>query len=258
MVMNFKELQQLIKRYNSLTKGAINHSLYTAYAITHHSTAIEGSTLTEGQVVNLLEYGKPAQNKPFEHQLMAYDHYKALVYVEQNARTKTPVTPELIKGIAAQVMKGTGGVINVAMGAFDVSQGDYRLCSVRAGTRQFPDYKKVPAMVNRLCADLESAIKGAKTFEQKCLLAFLAHFELVSIHPFGDGNGRTARLLMNYVQIRLGLPPSTVLKQDRLKYIDALEKARKTENLEHFYIFMLNQYGKFLKREIKSLENNAI
>jgi Fic family protein len=256
--MNYIELQKLIKRYNSLTKGSINHSLYTAYAITHHSTAIEGSTLTEGQVVNLLEFGKPAKNKPFEHQLMAYDHYKALVYVEQQARAKTPVSPDLIKYIASLVMKGTGSVINVAMGAFDVSQGDYRLCSVRAGTRQFPDFKKVPTMVNSLCADLENAIKSAKTFEQKCLLAFWAHFELVSIHPFGDGNGRTARLLMNFVQIRLGLPPSTVLKQDRLNYIDALEKARKTENLESFYTFMLNQYGKFLKREIKTLEKGLI
>lgn len=251
--MSVTELQKLIGDYNKASKGVINPSTYTAYAITHHSTAIEGSTLTEGQVVNLLEYGKSAVNKPFEHQLMAYDHYRAFVFVEQQAKAKRPVSVDLIKQIGALVMNGTGGEVSSMGGTFDISKGEFRLCSVRAGTRQFPDYKKVPDMVARLCQKLETEINLAKTIEQKCQLAFWAHFELVSIHPFGDGNGRAARLLMNYIQIRLGLPPGTVLKQDRLKYIEALEKTRKSENMEHFYNFMLVQYIKFLKREIKGM-----
>lgn len=83
---------------------------------------------------------------------------------------------------------------------------------------------------------------------------FKVHFDFVSIHPFGDGNGRASRLLMNFVQCYFGLPLSIVFKQDRIKYINALEDARSKENLKPFYDFMNKQYAKFLNAEIKHLQ----
>jgi len=81
--------------------------------------------------------------------------------------------------------------------------------------------------------------------------AFEVHFRFVSIHPFVDGNGRVARLLMNYILTYYDLPMLVVSKSDRLKYIDTLYNAQENGNMKPFYEFMLRQYIKFLKHEIK-------
>ncbi len=122
---------------------------------------------------------------------------------------------------------------------------------MRAGTRSFPDYKKVPKIIDDLCQQVNESIKETKTFEQKCELAYKLHFDFVSIHPFGDGNGRTSRLLMNYIQEYFNLPLSIVFKQDEIKYINALEAARNQDSMKPFNDFMNKQYEKFLKSEIK-------
>jgi Fic family protein len=108
-------------------------------------------------------------------------------------------------------------------------------------------------MVKQLCEKTNIEIEKVKTFEEKCNLAFKVHFNFVSIHPFGDGNGRTSRLLMNYIQSRFNLPLSIVFKQDRIKYVYALESARNKEDISVFYLFMYEQYRKFLKAEIDQL-----
>lgn len=81
----------------------------------------------------------------------------------------------------------------------------------------------------------------------------MIHLCIAMIHPFEDRNGRTSRLLMNYIQARFNLPLSIVFKQDRIKYVEALESTRNKEDILIFYRFMYDQYGKFLKSEIDQL-----
>lgn len=252
--MQASEVNKLADLYQKLSKGMIDHDKYTYYAITHHSTAIEGSTLTEKQAVNLLEYGKTAGSKPIEHHFMVLDYFNALKYILKAAKEQEPITTEFIQSVAAKVKTNTGETVNTVLGIYDTAKGDFRLGSVRAGSRTFPDYKKVPGMVKDLCEKVNNDIKTAKTFEEHCEIAFKIHFDLVSIHPFGDGNGRTSRLLMNYIQARFDLPLSIVFKQDRIKYIDALESARTKGDIAIFYKFMFDQYAKFLKMEIALLK----
>ncbi len=245
-------LSELIQQYNELSSGAVDYQKYAYFAATHHSTAIEGSTLTENEVINLLEYGKPAANKPIDQNMMVYDHYEALQYVATLAKNKTPLTPHVVQQIGAKVMHRTGGYVNTILGAYNIANGDFRLGSVRAGTRTFPDAKKVPLLVGRFCEQLNEGLQTAQTLEAQTQLAFKAHFDFVSIHPFGDGNGRTSRLIMNYVQLYFGLPLAIVFKQDRIKYINALEAARHKDDLTPFVAFMSQQYRKWLKAEIRS------
>ena len=256
--MKIQEINKLADIYLKLSQGMIDHDKYTYYTITHHSTAIEGSTLTEKQSVNLLEYGKPAALKPMQDHFMVLDYFKALKYTLQLAKEKKPLSSSLIQSIAAQVKTNTGETVNTALGTYHTDKGDFRTGTVRAGNRTFPDYKKVPALVKQLCEQANEEIKKIKTFEEKCNLAFKVHFDFVSIHPFGDGNGRTSRLLMNYIQSRFNLPLSIVFKQDRIKYVEALESARNKEDISIFYRFMYDQYRKFLKSEIEQLEDAKI
>ncbi len=256
--MDITKIEALVKEFQSLSKGAIDFDKYTWYSITHHSTGIEGCALTEIQVIKLLDYGKTAVNKPFEHHLMVTDYFKALEFIISQAKEKKQIDTDFIRKIGSMVMKNTGSLINTVAGSYDTSEGEFRKGSVRAGTSLFPDFKKVPDLINELCVSSNIKMNKALTLEEKCNIAFTFHFELVSIHPFGDGNGRTSRLMMNYIQEYFELPLSVVFKSDRVKYIDALESSRKSENIIPFLDFMYKQYEKFLKNEISDLKRNSV
>lgn len=251
--IDYNEIENLSKNYYKLSNNIINHERYIAYSLTHHSTAIEGSTLTESQVVNLLEFGKTASSKPYEHHLMVSDFYKAFLFMNSYAKNNKQLSLNFIQELAGLVVKSTSGLVSTIGGDFDVSKGEFRLCSIRAGSRFFPDYKKVPKMVFDLIIATNSELQIVKTFQQKMELAFKIHFDFVSIHPFGDGNGRTSRLLMNYIQNQFEIPYTFVLKEDRIRYYNALEKARNEETIQPFYDFMFLQHQKLIKREIKNL-----
>jgi Fic family protein len=244
-------LEQLIAQYTAKTQGVINYEKHTLYVSTFHSTAIEGSTLTEGQVIDLLSYGKTASGKPFQEHLMVKDHYEALLFTMQLAKKKTPLSLSLIQQIGAKVMQNTGSLVNTILGSYDITKGEFRKGGVFAGQRHFPNAKKVPDLMRNLLINLEKDIENASTIEEQLRLSFRLHFDFVSIHPFGDGNGRVSRLLMNYIQAYFELPISIVFKSSRLSYINALERTRKAENIELFYKFMFTQYTKFLNKELK-------
>ena len=253
--MNKKQVQKLenlVLEYKKAMQGQINLEKLTCYAITYHSTAIEGSTLTEGQVYNLLDLDLPAKNKPFTEQQMVIDHQKALVFTLNKAKQNSPITEILIKEIGALVVKNTGSIYSTALGTFDSTKGDYRLLNVFAGSRRFPDGSKVAALMKTLVCEINDKIDTVQTFTQKCELAFEIHYQFVSIHPFADGNGRTSRLLMNYILTMFDLPIFYVFKNSRISYIQALEQARETGNNTVFYSFMYRQYQKFIEKELKN------
>lgn len=249
-------LERLIGEYLEKTKGIVNYGKHTMYVSTFHSTSIEGSTLSESQVMDLLSYGKTAPKKPFHDHLMVTDHYNAMLFSLQLAKENKLLTIDNIQEIAALVMRNTGGIVNTVLGNYDIAKGDFRKGGVFAGKRHFPDAKKVPDLLEKMLSEINAEIKKANTIEEKLKLSFKIHFQFVSIHPFGDGNGRVSRLLMNYVQTYFNLPISIVSKSSRIKYIDALESTRNKDDIEIFYKFMFSEYTKFLKKELKALREN--
>ncbi len=251
--VDYKEIEDLSKQYYKLSSNNIDHEKYTAYALTHHSTVIEGCTLTESQMINLLEFGKTTSSKPYEHHFMVSDLYKAFLFMNYYSRSNEQVNLNFIQELGGLVVKNKGGLVSTIGGNFDISKGEFRLCAVHAGSRFFPDYKKIPKLITDFIKETNSELQKVKTFREKMELAFKIHFDFLSIHPFGDGNGRTARLLTNYIQNHFEIPYTIVLKEDRLKYYKALEKAREEENLQPFYDFMFSQHLKLIKREIKKI-----
>ena len=110
---------------------------------------------------------------------------------------------------------------------------------------------KVPAKVDELCVLLQEKQKTVGTFREQYELSFNAHLNLVIIHPWVDGNGRTARLLMNYIQFYYHLFPAKIFKEDREEYILSLRQCQDEEANQPFLDFMAGQLKKSVSLEIE-------
>lgn len=253
--VNNQNIISLINKFQSLNLSAIiDFDKFNGYAITHHSTTIEGSTLTETETRLLLDEGITPAGKPLLHSLMVQDHYNALLFITQKAKEKTTITPEFIQQINAAVMKQTGSIYQTVFGELDATKGVFRKGNVSAGNTYFVGYEKVEPLVKQLCAGINEKIITVDSVIEKLNVCFDAHFDLVTIHPFYDGNGRTSRLLMNYLQLLFNLPLSIVFKEDKAAYFETLQQTRKEEDISIFQNFMHVQYGKYLQQEIDKFE----
>lgn len=249
--MKGKDIVSLIDKYQLLNLSDIlHHDKFLHYALTFHSTAIEGSTLTEIETRLLLDEGITPGGKLLEHSQMVKDHYDALRFTLEEAQKKAPVSAALVQQINAHVMKTTGSIYNTILGDIDAAKGEYRKGNVSAGGHYFVAYDKVPSLTSQLTETIQLQLEHATTIKEKLQLAFRAHYELVSIHPFYDGNGRTSRLLMNYLFERSRLPLCILYKEDKTMYYEALQKGQQQGDQLPFYDFMYNQYYKHLQEEI--------
>src|ERR1700733_10987278 len=243
----------LLNRYKELNlQDVLDHEKFNEYSIVHHSSSIEGSTLTEVETRLLLEEDITPKGKPLMHSLMVKDHYAALRHILEAAGAKKAITIELIQHINALVTKNTGSVYNTVFGEIDASKGMFRKGNVSAGGSYFLNYDKVAPYTMKLAKHLDERLPNVRGQEEQLKLSFAAHFDLVSIHPFYDGNGRTSRLLMNYIQSYHVLPLAIVFKEDKADYYVALQETRKQEDMQIFYEFMFGQYQKHLEQEITS------
>lgn len=250
----WQEIEQLYQKFQQLgISEAVDYEKYYLYSLITHSTAIEGSTLTESEAQMLFDEGLTAKGKPLVYHLMNEDLKKAYELAKEDAKRKEPITSAFLKRLNAVLMRTTGTTYNVMGGSFDSSKGEFRLCGVTAGIggRSYMGYQKVPAIVEELCMVLREKQKVADTFRVQYELSFNAHLNLVTIHPWVDGNGRTARLLMNYIQFFYNLFPTKIFKEDREAYISALRQSQEEENNLPFLDFMAVQLKKSLSLEIE-------
>lgn len=256
-----ENIETILKKYEALKLNeVIDFAKFNEYAIVHHSSAIEGSTLTETDTQLLLDEGVTPKGKPLEHSLMVKDHYEALKFVlnhNQASEVTQKLTVEFIQKINALVMKSTGSIKNTVFGSIDERNGDFRKGNVSAGGSYFVNYDKVVPYTNELVKNINEQLATVKGLVNQFELSFSAHFDLVSIHPFYDGNGRTSRLLMNYIQAIFNLPLSIVYKEDRAEYIQALKDSRSGNKINPFINFMFTQLEKQLTTEI-NLYNSKI
>lgn len=179
--------------------------------ITYSSNAIEGNTLTAGETALVLEKGITISGKPLKDHLEAVDHARAYDWVmEVASHTGQPLAEIDLRNLHRLV---------VAKSNPDIA-GRYadraRFVNTNAGVHNFPSPSDVPMLMQ----DFAGWLAAAKDTPQN---AFAAHRRFVGIHPFNDGNGRTARLLMNLILLRGGYPPIAVRPDDRPIYLSALE-----------------------------------
>ncbi|MFJ1323209.1 Fic family protein [Capnocytophaga canis] len=251
-----KNIKQLVKEYKDLgIELEYDYDKFSSYALTHHSTAIEGSELSETDTQVLLDYGLTPKGLPITHSLMVLDHQKAVEYI-RSLPQKTIFSNEIIQKIESIVVKSTGKVYHTPLGECDTTKGDYRLGGVRRGFsgESYMNYQKVVPEMNKLIQHINTELSKKNDVMKDLELSFYAHYKIAEIHPFFDGNGRTARLLMNAIQVQRNLPLSIVFKQDKADYINVLREIQveETKNIQDFYDFMFASYERQLKQEINN------
>jgi Fic family protein len=206
--------------------------------LTYTSNAIEGNTLTLRETAEVIEHGITVGGKSLRDHLEAVDHYDALLWMREVAAQTTPIdentVSELHRRIVARSQPKIAGIY---------SQLPRRI----AGSPViFPNPAKIPQLMEEFGARLKAAPPDPAS-------AFDAHFRLTAIHPFGDGNGRTARLLMNLLLVRDGYPPLAVRPEDRKTYLDALERGSLAEDLRPFQTFMHERLDSTLGEYLSAL-----
>ena len=252
--MMWEELELLKKQYLAMgLSESIDYEKFSMMSIVYHSTKIEGCSLTENDTKVLLENGLTAKGKPLTDHLMVKDHYAAFLFLKEIAKQKKKISIELIQQVAGLVMKHTGGVVNTMSGTFDTSLGDLRKAQVYVDRKYFPDFSKVEGLLITLVDTVNQRLDNVSDHEILKLSADL-HYNLVNIHPFGDGNGRISRLMMNYIQMYHQEPFIKIFTEDRAEYIDALNKTEELEDISLFRDFICRQQIKFYKAEIKKFK----
>ncbi len=187
---------------------------------TYNSNGIEGNTLTLRETQVVLE-GITVGGKSIKEHLEAINHEKAILYLDDLVKDKNPITEWNIKNIHQLILKDID----------NENAGRYRKenVTIKGATHIPPDYLKLPELMEKL-------ILNYNTWDEyhPIIKAALLHGELVKIHPFVDGNGRTSRLLMNLDLMNSGYNPVIIKKESRLKYYEALDKAHTTGNYTDF------------------------
>ena len=195
------------------------------------SNAIEGSTLTLGETIFFLQHGITAEGKSFKDYLDAKNHSEAIDFVFDLVTQERPLSIGVIKEINALLLNGVKYTP-----AIDQFGNPAKKKATPGAFKNAPNhvlqpdgsiqYYVAPLQVE---AEMETLInwmlEKTNNGTHPLITAALGHYNMVRIHPFDDGNGRGARLLMNLILIQKGFPPAILKDEERRKYIDSITKA---------------------------------
>ena len=196
---------------------------YYDVELTYTSNAIEGNTLTHRETAEVIEHGITVGGKSLKHHLEALDHYEAVLWMRDIAGQTAPIGEATIRELHRRIVARSEPSI---AGVYSPHRR-----RVAGSPVAFPTPLKIPELMQAFGRELEASPPTP-------LAAFDLHFRLTAIHPFSDGNGRTARLLMNLLLIRGGYVPVAVRPEDRKRYLDTLEHGSLSQDLAPFQMFM--------------------
>ncbi len=195
--------------------GAVVKKLEEEFLLewTYNSNAIEGNTLSLRETELVLNRGLTIGGKSLREHFEVINHAEAIKYLESFIEKKTDLSDDFICGLHRRILHNID----------ELEAGVYRRHNVRImGANHLPP---AAAKVQRLMDDLvDWYTRNVETMWVPDLAAEF-HHRFVHVHPFMDGNGRTARLLMNFILMQDGYPPAVVLRVDRKKYYRVLQEA---------------------------------
>ena len=240
-----KEYEAARQQYQTSIINQMNREEYIKYnevLFSTYSCAIEGNSFSVDDTRELKEKGLgmiPAGKTLFEAFEML-DHFEAFEYMMQN--TQHPIDEELLKEINRRVTRHT-----LSYHAPEAIAGEYTTTDMTAGDTVFGDHKELIARVPKLLESTEEAIIAANVHPMILAARFHGFYEY--LHPFRDGNGRTGRLVSNYILLRMGHPLLIIPSENRKEYIAALRMIRTEATDEHLIRFFFKMATRRIEAE---------
>ena len=248
-----KLYESLRCKYQALIINKMDREEYTKYnevLFSTHSCAIEGNSFSVDDTRELKEKGLgmiPAGKTLFEAFEML-DHFEAFEYVIQNAQH--PLDEALLKEINKRVTLHT-----ISYRSPEAIPGEYTTTDMAAGDTVFGDHEQLIAKVPKLLESTEKAIASAAVHPMILAARFHGFYEY--LHPFRDGNGRTGRLVSNYILLRSGHPLLIIPSEARQEYISALRMIRTEATDEHLGRFFFKMAMRRMEDELKQKAVNT-
>lgn len=248
-----KEYDNLRDRYQALVVDRMDREEYITYnevLFSTHSCAIEGNSFSVDDTRELKEkgLGMILASKTLFEAFEMLDHFEAFEYMVQNLQH--PLDETLLKEINRRVTSHT-----LTYRAPDATPGEYTTTDMAAGDTVFGDHEELIARVPRLLESTEQTIVSAATHPMVVAARFHGFYEY--LHPFRDGNGRTGRLVSNYILLRMGHPLLIIPSEARQEYITALRMIRTEATDEHLVRFFFKMAVKRMQEEMKQKEANT-
>jgi Fic family protein len=185
--------------------------------MTYNSNAIEGNRLTLRETWLVLRRGMTIRGKSMNEHLEATNHAEAIGLLENLADRK--------RGIIEKDVLSLHAIILDKISPHDAGFYRHEQVFIEGSQLRLPKWSDVPELMQTVYTELNDKSKGAAAIRS----AVRIHYDTVRIHPFVDGNGRLARLLMNLRLMRAGFPPTILRRDERRAYYSALEKADKSD-----------------------------
>jgi Fic family protein len=201
---------------------------------TYHSNKIEGNSLTFGETKALLLHNITAQGKPLKDHIEISGHIKAIDALLDITRTKEPLTEAFVRNLHKLILgeryrsqattpSGEPTTKWIEVGTYKTTPN--HVLTATGEIFKFSEPLEVPREMFALVQAFNQSAEAANSVENSILAACKVHYEFVRIHPFDDGNGRMARLLMNLLFITHGFPPAIIKAADKAAYLSALQQA---------------------------------
>jgi Fic family protein/DNA-binding Xre family transcriptional regulator len=235
------EIDALKLKLDQFDRYSIAQALELEY--TFESNRIEGNTLTLRETDLVINEGLTISGKSMREHLEAINHQEAIAYIKQLIEKNTSINEPEVLAIHNLILRG----INPK------NAGRYRLTQVRIEGRSY-----IPPQALMVAKEMEDFFIWYETNKNKLhpiLLAAELHERLLAIHPFIDGNGRTARLVMNLILLQNGYAIANIKGDDESKihYYNALETAQTKNNKEEFLLFVAQTEKDTLQRYLDGI-----
>ncbi len=225
---------------------------------TYHSNAIEGSRLSEGDTIFFLKEGLTVKGKPFKDFLDAKNHAEAIDFLREVVVDEREISEGLMKDINALLLRGVD-----RMAAIDHQGNPVEKPATPGQYKKHPNHVlQSDGTIHHYVAplqvqgEMQALVQWVRAQERQLhpvIIAAVAHYNMVRIHPFDDGNGRGARILMNLILMRSGYPPAIIKMEDRQDYLEAIREVDRND-LEPIVRFVAGSLVETLEQILADLK----
>ena len=230
----------------------------------YHSNAIEGNSLTLGETRSLILHGLTARGKPLRDHLDIEGHDEAVKAIEDAVKSNEAFNQVFIRNLHTVLLKEPYETDAVAPDGRRVKRriaiGDYKTQpnNVRTSTGETYYFTPLEQVQSAMSDLVDWYRKKEDEGEHPVIMAATFHYRFVRIHPFDDGNGRMARLLMNMILLKHGYTVALIPREERDQYINTLERADKSEELTEFILYIAGCCEYSLNLHLKAARGEEI